>query len=73
MIRQIVNIVMLVPLYTLLLVYSVSTTELQTIVSDVVARMLREVSTSEILAEKERIAEEKRKLEEDRFVYRCSL
>ncbi|XP_060732789.1 germinal-center associated nuclear protein [Tachysurus vachellii] len=45
---------------------SVSTTELQTIVSDVVAQMLREVSTSEILAEKERIAEEKRKLEEDR-------
>lgn len=59
---------MLVPFYTLLLVYSVSESEVQTIISDIVAQMLREVSTSEIKAEKERIAEEKRKLEEDRCV-----
>lgn len=38
-------------------------------VSEVVTQMLREVSTSEIAAEKERIAEEKRKVEEDRCVY----
>lgn len=49
--------------------YSVSESELQTVVSEVVAQMLREVCTSEITAEKERIAEEKRKLEEERSVY----
>lgn len=51
------------------LVYSVSESELQTMVSEVVAQMLRKVCTSEITAEKERIAEEKRKLEEERYVY----
>lgn len=48
--------------------YSVSEIELQTIVSDVVDDVLREVSRSEIAAEKARIAEEKRKLEEERWV-----
>lgn len=38
-------------------------------VSEVVAQMLRKVCTSEITAEKERIAEEKRKLEEERYVH----
>ncbi|TSK92908.1 Germinal-center associated nuclear protein [Bagarius yarrelli] len=45
---------------------SASESELQTIVGDVVAQMLREVSAFEITAERERIAEEKRKLEEER-------
>lgn len=45
---------------------SVSESEVQTVVSEVVTQMLREVSTSEIAAEKERISEEKRKVEEDR-------
>lgn len=45
---------------------SVSESEVKTVVSEVVTQMLREVSTSEIAAEKERIAEEKRKVEEDR-------
>ncbi|XP_053352443.1 germinal-center associated nuclear protein [Clarias gariepinus] len=44
----------------------VSESEMQTLVSEVVVQMLREVSESEITAEKERIAEEKRKLEEER-------
>lgn len=60
---------MLLHYHTLSLVYSVSESELQTVVSEVVAQMLREVCTSEITAEKERVAEEKHKLEEERSVY----
>lgn len=45
---------------------SASDNELETVVSEVVHQLLREVSTSEIRAEKERIAEEKRKEEEAR-------
>lgn len=59
---------MLVNLNTYPLVYSVSESEMQTLVSEVVVQMLREVSESEITAEKERIAEEKRKLEEERCI-----
>ncbi|XP_041925259.1 germinal-center associated nuclear protein [Alosa sapidissima] len=45
---------------------SVSDVQLEAMVSEVVQEMLRDVSSSEINAEKERIAEEKRKLEEAR-------
>ncbi|KAI5628091.1 germinal-center associated nuclear protein [Silurus asotus] len=45
---------------------SVSESELQAMVDEVVFQMLRELSTSEITAEKARIAEEKRRLEEER-------
>ncbi|XP_072541729.1 germinal-center associated nuclear protein [Salminus brasiliensis] len=45
---------------------SVSESELETVVSEVVALMLRDISASEITAEKARVAEEKRKLEEAR-------
>ncbi|KAI4878707.1 hypothetical protein NFI96_013487 [Prochilodus magdalenae] len=45
---------------------NVSESELETVLSQVVAQMLRDLSASEITAEKERIAEEKRKLEEAR-------
>ncbi|XP_026851591.2 LOW QUALITY PROTEIN: germinal-center associated nuclear protein [Electrophorus electricus] len=45
---------------------SVSETELETVVCEVVTQMLRDLSASEIAAERERIAEEKRKLEEAR-------
>ncbi|XP_016305475.1 germinal-center associated nuclear protein-like [Sinocyclocheilus anshuiensis] len=43
-----------------------SDSELETVVSEVLNQLLRELSTSEIIAEKERIAEEKRKQEEAR-------
>lgn len=56
-------------IHTLSLVFSMSELELQTVVNEVVAQMLREVSTSEITTEKERLAEERRKLEEDRYVH----
>ncbi|KAG1937671.1 SAC3/GANP/Nin1/mts3/eIF-3 p25 family [Pimephales promelas] len=45
---------------------SASDIELETVVSEVLDQLLRELSTSEIRAEKERIAEEKRKKEEAR-------
>ncbi|XP_043105018.1 germinal-center associated nuclear protein [Puntigrus tetrazona] len=45
---------------------SVSDSELEVVVSEVLNQLLRELSTSEIMAEKERIAEEKRKQEEAR-------
>uniref|UniRef100_A0A8C1G108 Germinal-center associated nuclear protein n=1 Tax=Cyprinus carpio TaxID=7962 RepID=A0A8C1G108_CYPCA len=45
---------------------SASDSELETVVSEVLNQLLRELSTSEIIAEKERIAEEKRKQEEAR-------
>ncbi|XP_067300375.1 germinal-center associated nuclear protein [Pseudorasbora parva] len=45
---------------------SASDSELETVVSEVLHQLLRELSTSEIRAEKERIAEEKRKKEEAR-------
>ncbi|XP_048050228.1 germinal-center associated nuclear protein isoform X2 [Megalobrama amblycephala] len=45
---------------------SASDSELETVVSEVLQQLLRELSTSEIRAEKERIAEEKRKKEEAR-------
>uniref|UniRef100_A0A8C1Z6F6 Germinal-center associated nuclear protein n=1 Tax=Cyprinus carpio TaxID=7962 RepID=A0A8C1Z6F6_CYPCA len=45
---------------------SVSDSELETVVSEVLNQLLRELSTSEIIAEKERITEEKRKQEEAR-------
>ncbi|XP_062390501.1 germinal-center associated nuclear protein [Sardina pilchardus] len=45
---------------------SVSDVQLEAMMSEVVQEMLRDVSASEINAEKERIAEEKRKLEEAR-------
>lgn len=45
---------------------SASDSELEIVVSEVLHQLLREVSTSEIIAEKERIAEEKRKEEEAR-------
>ncbi|KTF86048.1 hypothetical protein cypCar_00014410 [Cyprinus carpio] len=44
----------------------VSDSELETVVSEVLNQLLRELSTSEIIAEKERITEEKRKQEEAR-------
>jgi len=47
---------------------SASDIELETVVSEVLDQLLRELSTSEIRAEKERIAEEKRKKEEARSV-----
>ncbi|KAL1267579.1 hypothetical protein QQF64_032942 [Cirrhinus molitorella] len=45
---------------------SASDSELETVVSEVLHQLLRELSASEIIAEKERIAEEKRKQEEAR-------
>ncbi|XP_055071228.2 germinal-center associated nuclear protein [Misgurnus anguillicaudatus] len=45
---------------------SVADNELETIVSEVNKQMLEEISTSEIKAEKDRIAEEKRRMEEIR-------
>ncbi|KAF4108846.1 hypothetical protein G5714_009919 [Onychostoma macrolepis] len=45
---------------------SVSDSELETVVTEVLNQLLRELSTAEIIAEKERIAEEKRKQEEAR-------
>uniref|UniRef100_A0A673HID2 Germinal-center associated nuclear protein n=1 Tax=Sinocyclocheilus rhinocerous TaxID=307959 RepID=A0A673HID2_9TELE len=47
---------------------SASDSELETVVSEVLNQLLRELSTSEIIAEKERIADEKRKQEEARCV-----
>lgn len=47
---------------------SASDIELETVVSEVLHQLLRELSTSEIRAEKERIEEEKRKKEEARCV-----
>ncbi len=47
---------------------SVSDSELETVVTEVLNQLLRELSTAEIIAEKERIAEEKRRHEEARFV-----
>lgn len=55
-------------LYLHTTVCSVSERELETVVSEVVAQMLRDLSASEITAELARIAEEKRKLEEARCV-----
>ncbi|XP_076858543.1 germinal-center associated nuclear protein [Brachyhypopomus gauderio] len=45
---------------------SVSETEVEAVVCEVVTQMLRDLSASEMAAERERIAEEKRKLEEAR-------
>lgn len=47
---------------------SVADNELETIVSEVNKQMLEEISTSEIKAEKDRIAEEKHRMEEIRYV-----
>lgn len=47
---------------------SVSDNELETVVTEVLNQLLRELSTAEIIAEKERIAEEKHKQEEARCV-----
>lgn len=43
--------------------------QVESLVSDVLGQMLQEVSSSEIKLEQERVAEEKRKLEEARSVY----
>uniref|UniRef100_A0A8C1VU35 Germinal-center associated nuclear protein n=1 Tax=Cyprinus carpio TaxID=7962 RepID=A0A8C1VU35_CYPCA len=51
-----------------IIVFLVSDSELETVVSEVLNQLLRELSTSEIIAEKERITEEKRKQEEARCV-----
>lgn len=42
--------------------------ELDTVLNEVIKQMLGEISTSEIKAEKHRIAEEKRRMEEARYV-----
>lgn len=41
----------------------------ESLVSEVLGQMLQEMSSTEIKLEQERIAEEKRKLEEARLVY----
>lgn len=41
---------------------------MEAVVSEVVEQMLREVSIAEIQAERERLAEEKRRIEEARLV-----
>ncbi len=51
-----------------LLFCSVSDSEFETVVTEVLNHLLRELSTAEIIAEKERIAEEKHKQEEARCV-----
>lgn len=43
--------------------------QVESLVNEVLGQMLQELSSSEIRLEQERVAEEKRKLEEARFVY----
>lgn len=47
---------------------SASSGHMEAVVSEVVEQMLREVSIAEIQAERERLAEEKRRIEEARLV-----
>lgn len=46
-----------------------SSVQAESLVSEVLGQMLQEMSSTEIKLEQERIAEEKRKLEEARLVY----
>lgn len=47
-----------------------SSVQAESLVTDVVEQMLQEMSSTEIKLEQERVAEEKRKLEEARLVHR---
>lgn len=46
-----------------------SSVQAESLVTDVVEQMLQEMSSTEIKLEQERVAEEKRKLEEARLVH----